>query len=109
MNNDIIKEFTDQLIKEAGFDDMDSAKRAEYQDNLLGLVQKKLGIEMMKMMSDDDIDAYVEFIQTKPNEEQLYEFFNTKVTGLDEKIVTMLQQFKKEFLTNLETYNELSA
>lgn len=100
MVNDIILNFVDELLQEAGFNGS-LAKHTEYKENILGLVQQRLGTEIMKLMSPEQLEAYLDLVEAKPNAEQLSDFFQKNIPELDQKVQNILAGFKKDFVSIL--------
>lgn len=100
MVNDIILNFVDELLQEAGFSGS-LEKHMEYKENILGLVQQRLGVEIMKLMSPEQLNAYLDLVESKPNAEQLNDFFQKNIPELDQKVQTILAGFKKDFVSIL--------
>ena len=101
MENNFIQMFVDDLVIQAGFTHIDPEKDAEYKEKLMALVSKKLGIEMMKELKEEDMDEYLDLIEKEAEPDQLYQFFSSKITGLDDKVVEILKKFREHFLEDL--------
>ncbi|KKP90690.1 MAG: hypothetical protein UR94_C0024G0002 [Parcubacteria group bacterium GW2011_GWA2_36_10] len=102
MVNDMILNFVDELLKEAGFSGS-LEKHMEYKESLLALVQQRLGGEIMKLMNADQLNSYVDLVETKPNAEQLSDFFDKNIPDLDQKVQGILAGFKKDFVNILSS------
>ncbi|MBP9801967.1 hypothetical protein KBC40_00055 [Patescibacteria group bacterium] len=100
MINDIMLNFVDELLQESGFSG-DLGKHTEYKENILSLVQQRLGTEIMKLMSAEQLEAYLDLVESKPNAEQLSDFFQKNIPELDQKVQAILVSFKKDFLNIL--------
>ena len=106
-SDDLIVKFIEDLIKEVGLEDGSKEDVAKYKDDLMGLLQKKLGIEMMKMLSDEHIDEYIKLIEKKPKTDELYDFFSQRIPDFNNKVIVVLNEFKKEFINSSENFESI--
>lgn len=101
---DLIDKFIEEIIKEAGLENGPKEDLDKYKEDLLGLLQKKLGIEMMKMLSDEQLDKYIKLIEQQPKADDLFEFFSKNIPDFNNKVTVVLNEFKKEFITSAENF-----
>ncbi len=109
MATDIIQQFVDSLISEAGLGGGDEGRLQEYRERVMSLVNQFLGIEMMKWLSPRDTEELVDKIgqDIEPTSKEFYEFFSERIDHLDDKIVTALMSFKQDFIENLESVEDV--
>lgn len=108
MQNDLIQMFVDDLVAQSGFSNLDPEKSADYKEKLSALVSKKLGIEMMKELREEDMEEYLDLVEKGAEPEKMYNFFHDKIANLDEKVTEILKKFREQFLEDLLDADRMS-
>jgi len=97
-----IDQFVSNLLVKANLSDVSIAKREEYHQNILGLVQQKLGIETMKIIPTDHMDEFITLTEKQVKPEVLHNFFQKVVPDFDKRVVVILQDFENDFMTMIK-------
>jgi type I site-specific restriction-modification system R (restriction) subunit len=98
---DLILEFTKGLLDEAGFSTLPPEELKDYQDKVVALLSQKLGMEMMKLLKEKDLDDYFDLLDKEPSPQELFDFFSAHIENLDDKVIGILKSFRREFLQNV--------
>ena len=98
---DLIKEFSIGLMEEAGFGNLPPNEKKMYEQKIIDLATQKIGTEILKSMNDDDQNEYFNLLENNPTQIQIFDFFSQRIPDLDQFVITILRNFRKEFLTQI--------
>lgn len=108
MSPNPIDQFVDRLIEQAGLSDTSEEKKQEYHQNILGLVQQKLGMELMKILPPDSVDEFIALSEKESSPEVMQDFFKKNISDFEIKVEDMLKGFEQDFVHILKQFNSFS-
>lgn len=96
----LIQQIITDTVTKAGFADLPAQFQQEYRDKLELALYKKVGAAINSTLSEEQVQELGKFLQKNPNpsNEQLFDFYNSKIADLPEKIAAALQSFQRDFL-----------
>jgi hypothetical protein len=106
MVEDLIQQFVEGLIKEAGLEKMPESFKKEYNEKLGLEAQKRIGAVALKELSAEAMDKFGELIEKDPSPKKLEEFFKQNIPDYETKVQNALQEFANEFI---ESAKQLKA
>ena len=103
---DPIEQLIDEILDDMGLGDLPEEIKDEKKLELYPLIAQKLGIEMIKLLSDEDLKEYYEkfgdnFASGNIDSSTMQDinlFFSQKVENLPIKIAQILQDIKEGFV-----------
>jgi len=107
MQKDLIAQFVEKLIVQAGLDGVPENFRAEYTEKISAEVQKRIGLIAVKELSAEGLDAFAKLMDGNPKTEEINQFFVEHIPKLDKKISRALKEFSEEFLANAERLKKI--
>lgn len=107
-HGDPIESLIEEILKETGLSDLPQDEIIELKVKLYLVIMQKLGIEMINLLSDQDLREYYnkfgdDLASDHISESTMMEinlFFVQKIENFPAKINTILQGIKKEFLSH---------
>ncbi|OGY84526.1 MAG: hypothetical protein A3F54_05460 [Candidatus Kerfeldbacteria bacterium RIFCSPHIGHO2_12_FULL_48_17] len=107
----IIEQFIDQILKESQLDMLDPKFLAEYKVALAEEIEKRIGIETMKMLNNDQLARLDQMLTDKAglNAEKVTQFFSKEIPEYDKKIATKMLEFKTLFINRAKTQREAAV
>jgi hypothetical protein len=106
MAEDLIQQFVDGLIKEAGLEKMPESFKTEYNEKLGLEAQKRIGAVALKELSPEAMDEFGKLVEKDPDQKKLEEFFKNNIPDYEAKIQAALKEFAAEFI---ESAKQLKA
>jgi len=105
---DVINTYVSELLKKADINLPEGLKQ-EYTDKLSAEVQQRLGMMALSELDAEGLKKFEEImrIEETPDQKKLLEFFNTEISGFQDKVNRSLGQFSEEFLNNAAKLKEL--
>lgn len=96
----LIQQIIDDTVTKAGFGDLPAQFQQEYRDKLELALYKKVGTAINNTLSEEQVQELGKFLQKNPNpsNEQLFDFYNSKIADLPERIAEALKSFQRDFL-----------
>lgn len=104
MSEQIIDTFINKLMEQADLNDVPEDKREEYRQNIQGLIQQKLGMELMKKLPETAVDEFLRMIEKDTPTEKVSSFLQEKIPNFNEEVANVLQGFEKDFAFTLEQF-----
>ena len=108
MPSNPIDQFVDKLIEQAGLGDVAEDKKEEYRQNILTLVQQKLGIELMKILPEQAVDEFIALTEKNTPADKLQYFFKKNIPDFDTKVQSALDSFEADFVNVLKQSDSFS-
>lgn len=96
----LIQQIITDTANKAGFGDLPADFQQEYRDKLELALYKKVGTALNNTLSEEQVEELGKWLQKNPNptNEQLFDFYNSKIADLPEKIGAALKTFQADFL-----------
>lgn len=99
MQQDIIQQFLEQMLDEAGLGQMPESFKKNYLVKLKQELNQRIGRDAVALLSKEDLEAFNELVEDpKLVPEQVLEFFNSHLENFPEFMQEVLADFKKEFV-----------
>lgn len=98
-----IIQFIDQLIKDAGLSEMSQDFLDDYKEQLTMELMKRLGLQVLNTLSDEQREEALTFMQTNPTPQEIDEFYRKKLPNINEVTKNTLEEFRREYLTKAQT------
>ncbi len=108
MDQNPIDQFVDQLLEQAGLTNTTPEKKEEYRQNMLKLVQQKLGIEMMKLLPESAVDQFVELAEQEQDSQVLLQFFQSHIPNFETSVQGILAGCEEDFKHTLQQFASFS-
>jgi hypothetical protein len=90
--NDIQK----TLIDELGLADLPQEKQEQLLIKMTEVVLKRIFVETMEKLTEQDQDAYSKLIEDSASPEEIEKFLTEKIAGYDEMVKKIVEEFKEE-------------
>lgn len=100
MAEDLIQQFVEGLIKEAGLEKMPESFKKEYYEKLGLEVQRRIGAIAIKELTAEAMDEFTKLVEKNPSPAKLEEFFKNNISDYEAKIQAALQEFAAEFIAS---------
>jgi uncharacterized protein YdiU (UPF0061 family) len=102
MEKDLIAQFVENLIKQAGLDSVPENFRAEYTEKIAMEAQKRVGLIALKELDKEALDEFADLMKDQPDTKEMNIFFAEHIPNLEDKVAVGLREFAEEFLTSAE-------
>jgi hypothetical protein len=89
------------VARELGLDRLPQEKREELLVQMGELLMKRIFVETMKRIGEENLDEYEKFMETEPGQEEAEKFFVDRIPGYDEMVVKIVEDFKAEMKEGL--------
>ncbi len=107
MQENLISQFVERLIQDAGLDNVPENFRAEYTEKIGAEVQKRIGLIAVKEMGPETLDEFAALLEKDPKPEEMNKFFASRIPDLDKKVSEALREFSEEFLAGAEKLKKM--
>jgi uncharacterized protein YdiU (UPF0061 family) len=98
MEKNLISQFIENMLKEAGFSEMPEKFKEEYAAKLTLEAQTRLGAMAMKELDEKSLVEYMKMMEKQaPDLDKLQEFFQARIPDFEAKIIKVLEDFALEF------------
>ncbi len=92
----MVDEIKKTIIDELGLTDLPEDKKEQLIIKMTEVVLKRIFVETMGKLSESDQDAYEKLIDDKVESEKLERFLKEKISGYDEMVAKIINEFKEE-------------
>lgn len=92
----MVDEIKKTIIDELGLTDLPEDKKEQLIIKMTEVVLKRIFVETMGKLSESDQDAYEKLIDDKVESEKLEGFLKEKISGYDEMVAKIINEFKEE-------------
>ena len=101
---DVIQRFIQDMIKNAGIDNMPDDFKKTYSEKLAVEAQRRLGIMAIAELDEQGAKDFEEFIakNQSPEPQKTLEFFNSRISNFETKVQETLTKFAEEFISGAE-------
>lgn len=106
MAEDLIQQFVEGLIKEAGLENMPERFKNEYNEKLGLEAQKRIGAAAIKELDEKALDEFSKLAEKDATPEKIEEFFKNNIPDFEAKIQAALQEFAVEFIESAKQLKE---
>ncbi len=98
---DPLEQFADSLMKEAGLDKLPPDIRATQKEELLTLVQNKIGADILSSLPPEAQEKYLALVKTDliPDPQALQDFLSANLPNYEVILTKSLQDFSLEYLS----------
>lgn len=105
---EFIKNFLEDIVKEAGFEKFPEGIRDFYLEKIELSFLKRLGVEIMALFSDKDLEDFEKLLKENPNwtNDQIFEFCETRIENLPQILAKVMIDFRKEYLETARDLKE---
>lgn len=101
-----IKKFVDQIIKESGLDKMPKDFLEEYSEKLTMEAQKRLGLVTVRELNEKQIKEFTKIAkETEQDSKAVNDFLITNINNFEKKMTIALQDFGKEIINSAKKLN----
>lgn len=107
MSDNLISQFVEKLIQEAGLDSVPENFRAEYTEKIGSEVQKRIGLVAVKELGPEALDEFAALMDKNPKPEEVNQFFVKNIPDLEKKIAEAMEEFSDEFLSGAEKLKKM--
>jgi hypothetical protein len=84
------------LLDELGLADLPQDKKEEILIKMTEVVLKRIFIETMENLSEDDREHYKQLVDTNATPDEIEKFLQEKISNYDQMVTTVLDTFKEE-------------
>ncbi len=85
----------EDIIKELGLEELPEGDRAEILEKMTELALKRIAVETLERLSEEDRDA-LEKLQETASPEEIDAFLKSKIENYEETLQKTINDFKKE-------------
>ena len=90
------------IIEELGLQNLPEDKKEEVFVKMGDVLFKRILLETLEILSDEDQEKFGEMIDTKKSAEEVEEFLKSKIENYEEFIEKVTDDFKKELIADLK-------
>lgn len=87
------------LLDELGLADLPQDKKEQLVIKMTEVILKRIFLETMERLDDDGKDQYEKLVQGNATPDQMEEFLKSKIGDYDEVIQKIVDDFKKEMVS----------
>jgi len=88
------------LIEELGLSDLPKEKQEQLIIKMTEVILKKIFIETLEKLSDQDKEAYTGMMTANATPEELEEFLRGKINNYDQMMEKIVADFRREMISN---------
>lgn len=99
-----IENFIEDMVRDAGFGKMPEEMKKVYAEKMEVSFMKRMGIEIMALLSDEDLKNFKKMIEKNPDwtNEEIFEFCRKHIDNLPEVLGRIMTDFRREYLRAAE-------
>lgn len=109
MQDQLVGQFVEELIKKAGLDQVPEKFKMEYVEKIGTEVNRRIGLVAMKELSLEALQEFEKIMSAETTPEKLAEFFKKNIPDYENKISAALKTFADEFLASADNLKKATG
>lgn len=107
----IIQQYLESILTEAGLDGMPEGFKQEYFEKLEEEITKRLGVVALRAMDDQTLDQFDALISEHPElpAEKVISFYQEHIPNFIDKVQNALMDFKTEFVNRAKAMSDSAS
>ncbi len=101
MSENILKEYVDEVYKQADIL-LEYQEEKEFKQELESALTEKIGEASIDMLDENSKEEYFKFLESKPSNEDIKNFFTSHVNDFNDKINSAIIDFCSEFILKIK-------